>query len=67
MPATPGNSRLCALPSQKLGGELPIRSGASIGAAWVTRAIICNTVYATPSAIVAAMAGISSYIGPERK
>jgi hypothetical protein len=47
--------------------QIEPRGGASIGAAWVSRAILSGTANAPARAVVATLAAGARHIGPERK
>lgn len=49
------------------GGSTNAAGGASIGAAWVTRAIASRRKYDTAEAVVAALTAAARYSGPERR
>jgi hypothetical protein len=56
-----------ACPRLESAGQPVASAGASIGAAWVTRAILDGPVHAAAAAVVAALSAGAKYFGPERK
>jgi hypothetical protein len=62
-----GHGFFGACPRLESDGPTEATGGASIGAAWVTRAILDGAAETTAPAVIAALTARAAYVGPERK